>query len=369
MAESRRPSYPPKTLCLLCISGIGDVSHMLPVVHTLRHCWPDTRLTWIIGETEAALVERLEGVEFIVFRKNRGLRAYRDLTRILENRQFDGLFLMQVALRAGLASLCVRAPVRLGFDRARSRDGHGLFTNCQIAPDTQPHVVDDFLGFLKTSGIEPDRFQYRWDIPEDPLARAWAEEQLPDGSPIVAISPCAGHPKRNWRIARYARVGDHLAEAHGMRVVFTCSRELWQVKFTNEVCGRMRHPPINMAGRTNLQQLMAILRRARFMISPDSGPIHMAAIANIPALGLYTNSNLRRTGPYRSLDWCVDRYDDAAAYRFGKKASDLRWGFEIHDPDVMGLITVEEVIQRAEQLLASLNEKGNGSVYPDLAGS
>ena len=180
----------------------------LPVVHTLRHCWPDTRLTWIIGETEAALVERLEGIEFIVFRENRGLRAYRDLTRALENRQFDGLFLMQVALRAGLASLCVRAPVRLGFDPARSRDGHGLFINCRIAPDTRPHVIDGLLGFLKTSGIEPDRFQYRWDIPEDPLARAWAEEQLPDGPPIVVISPCAGHPERNWRIARYARVGD-----------------------------------------------------------------------------------------------------------------------------------------------------------------
>ena len=354
MSELSRPPYPPKTLCLLRLSAIGDVSHMLPVVHTLLHCWPDTRLTWIIGEAEAALVEQLEGIEFVVFRKGRGLHAYRDLTRGLEGRRFDGLFLMQVALRAGLASLCVRSPVRLGFDRARARDGHGLFVNHRIASAVQPHVIDGFMGFLETSGIEPDRFQYCWDVPEDPLARAWAEEQLPDDSPIVVISPCAGHPERNWRSDRYARVADHLAEVHGMQVVVTCSPELWQIKFANEMCARMRHPPVNMAGRTNLQQLLAVLRRARFMISPDSGPIHMAAIAGIPALGLYANSNPRRTGPYLSLDWCVDRYDDAAVYRFGQKASNLRWGYKIHDPDVMGLITVEEVIQMAEKLLANL---------------
>ena len=354
MSELPRPSYPPKTLCLLRLSAIGDVSHMLPVVHTLRHCWPDTQLTWIIGEAEVSLVERLEGVEFVVFRKSRGLQAFRDLTRILENRRFDGLFLMQAALRAGLASLCVRSPVRLGFDRARARYGHDLFVNHRIAPDAQPHVIDGFMGFLKTSGIEPDRIQYCWDVPEDPLARAWAEEQLPDGSPIVVISPCAGNPERNWRNDRYARVADHLAEAHGMRIVVTCSKELEQIRFTNEMCARMRHPPINMAGRTNLQQLLAVLRRARFMIGPDSGPIHLAAVADIPALGLYANSNPRRTGPYRSLDWCVDRYDDAAVYRFGQKASNLRWGYKIHDADVMGLITVEEVIRAAEELLADL---------------
>ena len=357
MSEFPRPSYPPKTLCLLRLSAIGDVSHMLPVVHTLRHCWPDTQLTWIIGETEVSLVERLEEVEFVVFRKSRGLQAFRDLTRILENRRFDGLFLMQAALRAGLASLCIRSPVRLGFDRARARYGHDLFVNHRIAPDARPHVIDGFMGFLKTSGIESDRFQYCWDVPEDPLARAWAEEQLPDGPPTVVISPCAGNPERNWRNDRYARVADHLAEAHGMRIVVTCSKELEQIKFTNEMCARMQYPPINMAGRTNLQQLLAVLRRAKFMIGPDSGPIHLAAVADIPALGLYANSNPRRTGPYRSLDWCVDRYDDAAVYRFGQKASNLRWGYKIHDADVMGLITVEEVIRMAEELLADLDTK------------
>ncbi len=346
--------YPPKTLCLLRLSALGDICHMLPVAHTLRHCWPDTRLTWIISETEAPLVERFPGIELVVFRKSLGGRAFLELSRTLKNRRFDGLFLMQVALRAGLASLCARSKVRIGFDSARARDGHGLFVNHRIDPDAQAHVLDGFMGFLKASGIPPKRFRYHWNVPEDPLARAWMEERIPDGPPIVVISPCAGNPERNWRATRYAEVADHLVKTHGMRIVTTCSGDLEQIKFTNRICDRMREPPINLAGRTSLRQLLAVLRRARFMIGPDSGPIHMSAIAGIPAIGLYANSNPRRTGPYRSLEWCVDRYEDAAAYRLGKSVSELRWGHKIHDPDVMGLITVEEVIRMADDLVARL---------------
>ena len=331
---------------------------MLPVVHTLRHCWPDTRLTWIIGETEAPLVERLDGIEFILFRKARGMRAYRDLNRILAGRQFDGLFLMQVALRAGIASLSIRAPVRLGFDRARARDGHGLFVNHRIAPEPKPHVIDGFMGFLEASGIKPDQFQYRWDVPEDPLARAWAQEILPGEEPIVVVSPCAGNPERNWQPERYAQVADHLARVHNFRIVVTASRAIEQVRFANEICAQMQHTPLNLAGSTDLQQLLAVLRHARFMISPDSGPIHMATVAGIPAIGLYANSNPRRTGPYRSLEWCVDHYDQAVVYRHGKPAEELRWGLKIHDPRVMATITVDEVVQRAESLITMLNAGG-----------
>ena len=338
------------------LSAIGDICHMLPAVHTLRHCWPDTRLTWIIGEVEAPLVERLDGIEFILFRKARGWRAYQDLNRILGGRRFDGLFLMQTSLRAGLASLAVRAPVRLGFDRARAREGHGLFINHRIAPEPEPHVIDGFMGFLQASGIRPDQFQYRWDVPQDPLARAWAEEMVPGEEPIVVVSPCAGNPERNWQPERYARVADHLVRAHGLRVVVTASRAPEQIRFANEVCTRMQHTSLNLAGNTDLQQLLALLRRAQFMLSPDSGPIHMAAVAGIPAVGLYANSNPRRTGPYRSLEWCVDHYDHAAAYRYGKPAAALRWGSKIHDSRVMAMITVDEVIARIEDLIATLDK-------------
>jgi|GEM_PF-4085020 len=87
----------PQSLCLLRLSAIGDCTHMLPIVHTLQRHWPQTRLTWIVGRTEAALVGDLPGVEFITFDKQAGLRAYLDLYHRLAGRRFDALLLMQVA--------------------------------------------------------------------------------------------------------------------------------------------------------------------------------------------------------------------------------------------------------------------------------
>ena len=345
------PSYPPRSLCLLRLSSIGDVAHMLPVVHTLRHCWPDTRLTWVVGETEAALVAPLPDVEFVVFRKRRGWRAHRQLAAALRGREFDGLFLMQVSVRAGAASLAVRAPVRMGFDRARAREGHGLFVNHRIAAQTRPHVVDGFLGFLAAAGIDPQRFRYRFDIPEDAPARAFAQRHLPDAGRAVLLSPCAGNPERNWRIDRYAQVADLLIERHGLAVVLTCAPEPEQVQFVDRVCARMRHAPKNLAGQTSLQQTLSLMRRARFVLAPDSGPAHLGTVAGVPVLGLYAVSPSGRTGPYRSLDYCVDSYDQAARRLLGRPAAALPWGRKLHSREAMGLITVEQVMAAAQRLL------------------
>src|SRR5687768_9822152 len=100
-------STPPANLCLLRLSALGDICHTLPIVRTIQRAWPRTTLTWIIGQLEHGLVHDIPGIEFIVFDKSDGLRAYTDLRRRLHGRRFDVLLHMQVALRASLASLCV----------------------------------------------------------------------------------------------------------------------------------------------------------------------------------------------------------------------------------------------------------------------
>src|SRR3546814_7617974 len=89
-----------RTVCLLRLSALGDVSHVLPIVHALRQQAPQTRITWIIGRVEARLLGALPGVEFIVYDKRGGFAAWRALRRRLANRRFDALLLMQMSLRS-----------------------------------------------------------------------------------------------------------------------------------------------------------------------------------------------------------------------------------------------------------------------------
>src|SRR5579864_2392933 len=154
---------PPRSVCILRLSAIGDTCHVVPIIRTLQRVWPDTKLTWIIGKNEARLMHLLEDVELIIVDKQTGLSGSRELRAQLRDRQFDVLLHMQLALRASLLALNVRAPLKIGFDRARARELQWLFTNERIPAQTREHVLDSFFGFLTALGITDRLLQ--WDLP------------------------------------------------------------------------------------------------------------------------------------------------------------------------------------------------------------
>lgn len=345
---------PPSSLCLLRLSALGDVTHVVPVVHTLQAAWPDTRITWIVGRLEHALVGDLPGVEFVVFDKGRGMGAYRDLRRALAGRRFDVLLQMQVALRASLAGALVRAPLRLGFDRARARDGHGLFVNRRIPPHPHAHVLDGFFDFPRALGIE--RRELRWDIPVPEAAAAFAREHLPDGERYLAINPCTSarvNNWRNWSAERYAAVADHAARVHGLRTVLTGGPASAERDMAAAIAAHAHHEVVDLVGGTTTKELLAVLARAEVTIAPDTGPAHIANAAGTPVIGLYATSNPERTGPYLWRAWCVNRYPEALRAECGLGADQARWGRRVRSPEAMQRITVADVSGRLDALLAS----------------
>lgn len=343
-----RMDAPPDNICLLRLSALGDATHAVPVVRALQAAWPDTHITWIIGKLEHRLLGGLAGVEFLVFDKRDGRAAVSGLREQLKDRRFELLLHMQVALRANLLSRLVKAPVRLGWDRERSRDRHHWFTNHQVASIPFQHQVQGFLEFPRALGIEVDTPQ--WDLPVSTADHAWAEVQLPGDQPTLVISPCSSHPLRNWSAGSYARVGDHAAAALGMRVVLAGGPSELEACVAGEIEDDMRQSVINLVGKDSLTQSMALLQRARVLISPDSGPVHIASALGTPVIGLYAATWARRSGPYNSLDLTVDRFPEAARRFRDKEPEELRWGTRIEEPGVMDLVTVDDVIEKLEAL-------------------
>ncbi|HYB66034.1 MAG TPA: glycosyltransferase family 9 protein, partial [Steroidobacteraceae bacterium] len=208
---------PPRSVCILRLSAIGDTCHVVPIVRTLQQAWPATQLTWIVGRTEARLVSLIEGVEFITVDKRAGLGARHTLRAQLRGRRFDVLLHMQLALRASLLSLSVPADIRLGFDRPRARELQWLFTNARIAAQSREHVLDSLFGFPAALGIRERLL--RWDVPLPAAARAYAARLIPDAQPTLVISPCSSHALRNWAPERYAALAVHAARDRRMRVI------------------------------------------------------------------------------------------------------------------------------------------------------
>lgn len=343
---------PPQSLCIFRLSAIGDVTHILPIIHTLKKVWPQTKITWIIGRLEYQLVKSLPGVEFVVFNKTDGWRAYVKLRQQMQHRQFDILLMMQAALRASIASLFINARYKLGFDRVRAVDYQWLFSNQQIAGEPRVHVLDGFFQFLETLGIDERYMDWTLPIADGDIAIV---EKTCEGNDYVVINPCSSARRNNWRnwsVDRYAEVIEYLYD-QSLAVILTGGPSSQEIDFSQSIIQRCRQKPDNLVGKTSLGELLSLLKEARFVIAPDTGPAHMATVVDTPVIGLYASSNPQRTGPYKSLAISVNRYVDALKQFSQKDIDTASWGERVRHPEVMNLIQVDDVKQKIDELLKS----------------
>ncbi|HZX79673.1 MAG TPA: glycosyltransferase family 9 protein, partial [Lysobacter sp.] len=287
--------------------------------------------------------------EFVEYDKKSGIKGMRELRRRFD-RPFDALLQMQVAARANLLSAFVPARRRIGYDRSRSKDLHGLFVNERIADRPGIHVLDAIGSFAEPLGLTP--LPVRWDMPVPQESFDWAAAQWPDdGRRTLMISPCSSHARRNWRAERYAAVADHAA-SRGWRVVLCGGRSELERSTGDAILAAMTQPALDLIGKDTLKQLPALLARADLVMTPDSGPMHIANAMGTKVLGLHAASNPARSGPYSDRRYCVDRYDDAARRYLKRPAAELKWGTKIEFDGVMDLVTVEDGIAAFEGFVA-----------------
>ncbi|VAX02207.1 ADP-heptose--lipooligosaccharide heptosyltransferase II [hydrothermal vent metagenome] len=342
----------PTNICILRLSAVGDVCHMLPIVRTIQKHWPNTEITWIIGQLEYSLVCDIPNIKFIIFDKSKGFSAYISLQRHLKNKSFDVLLHMQMSLRASIASLLVKAKIKLGFDRDSAKDLQWLFTNHKLHKPSSGHVIDNFFNFIETLGISERHL--KWDIPLPPAALEFAKQQIPD-SPIFVISPCSSMAYRNWNIASYAAIADYANAEYGFTIVLTGGPSEIEQYYGAKISKQANTKIINLISKTNLKQLSAILSRATVLLSPDSGPAHIATAVNLTVIGLYATTNAQRAQPYLSQKYTIDKYPEAILEKFNKKVSQLPWGTRVRDLGTMDRITIDDVKQKIDLFCADNN--------------
>ena len=328
------------SICILRLSAIGDVTHVIPVVLSLQEQLPGVKITWVIGKIEAKLIGDLPGVEFIVFDKKAGLKGYMELRRQMQGRKFDALLHMQVAFRASLAAACIPARIRIGYDKARSKDLHSLFINRRIKPAPQQHVRDCLASFLEPLGLEAA--PPRWQIPLSDSDHEFARAQLAVDRRNIVISPCASHILRNWPVERYAQLADHAARIHGMKVILVGSPAPFEAEFCAAITAAMKEKAHNICGKDTLKQLTALLTHADLVVAPDTGPTHIASSVGTDVLGLFAASNPYMSGPYNSLQWCVNRYPEALEKFTDKTIEQARWGAKAEFEGAMEMIAVAD---------------------------
>jgi heptosyltransferase I len=339
----------PDNICIVRLSTLGDVTHAVPVVRAIQQHWPQTRITWICASLEYKLLAALEGIEFIVVDKNSGWRGYYRLWRRLAGQRFDVMLQMQTSARANLTGAVIKADIKLGWDRLRARDFHRFFMTHSIPQTRFEHQVQGHLSFARCIGLEAA--EPEWNFPVSAEAITFVDSLIPSVARVLLISPCSSHVHRNWRAERYAAVADYAIERHGLTVVLSGGPSALEASMGAAIEAAADRPLINLIGRDTLPQLVALLHRADVVLTPDSGPTHLANALGTPVIGLHACTWSKRSGPYNSLDLCVDKFAEAAQRYRNTTPEQLRWGTRIEQDGVMDLVEVEDVLDRLEQAL------------------
>jgi heptosyltransferase I len=326
-------------IVIVMMSAIGDVVHVLPVLHALKRHAPTCHITWVLKPVPANLVRGHPLIDEIVeFNPDHGWRAYIEVASRLRQERFDLLLDFQVALKAGIVTALLRARTKLGFDRARARDANWLFTNTRIPPHAPQHVADQYFEFLRYLNVEPE--PVAWHLGPWKSERAWQQEFFSKfDRPVASINIATTNADRDWVPERWAGVIDALWDQYGLESVLVGGRSDRELATAAAISSTARHKPQSALG-SGVRRLVSILDGSALIIALDSAPLHIGTALGRPVISLMANADPRRTGPYRrSQDLIVDRYHDAG--EVSPISSKRRWGR-------MPLITVDDVLARLE---------------------
>jgi heptosyltransferase I len=313
VTRATTPPLPPVRLDrigIVMMSAVGDAVHVMPIIHALKAHAPSSRITWVLQPGPATLVRGHPLVDDIVlFDRSRGWRGFLETRAALRHARFDVVLGLQVYFKAGLITGFTRAPIKLGFDRARARDANWLFTTHRLPPHAGQHVQDQYFEFLDALGVPHAAPQ--WTLgPWSDEERRWQREFLGQfDRPIAPIVVGTSKPAKDWMPERWAAVCHALWTDFGLQPVLVGGVSERERAAAAVI---LREAPMahNALG-SGLRRLAAMLDGAAVALSPDTGPLHLAVALRTPVVSLVGYTNPKRVGPYDfARDLMIDAYGD-----------------------------------------------------------
>jgi heptosyltransferase-2 len=339
---------PPASLLVRATNWLGDAVMTTPALAAVREGFPDARIVLLARPLVAELFRHHPDVDEVMVYERPG-RHEGALGRLrlggeLRRRRFDGALLLQNAFDAALIAFLGRIPERAGYPT----DGRRILLTLPV-PLTpgilERHEVEYYLCLLDGLGIpRPVPAVLKLAVTEkerEAMAERLASLGIDRGAPIVAINPGAtyGSAKR-WYPERFAAVADSLAEEWGARVVVVGSAA--EAPLAGEIEAAARRGVANIAGKTTVREMMAFLSLSSFLVTNDSGPMHIGAALGVPLVAIFGPTDWRRTSPWSPLAKVVRIEIDCSPCR--RRVCDR--GHEC----MLG-VTPEMVLDAARQLL------------------
>jgi heptosyltransferase I len=331
---------PDARFLLVRLGSLGDVIHALPAASALRDAFPEARIDWLIEPKWQRLLEGNPDLTEIISLEKKSAGGLITTTRKLRAARYACAIDFQGLYKSALPAFASGAPRRIGFPSTYAREGFAsLFYTDRVNP-RGAHKVDHNLTLAAAAGARPSPPRFPLTLrPEDEkqVAQELARHNLEN---FYVLNPGGGWRSKCWPPERYGELHHRLAVQHNWRGVVTFGPG--EEDLAEEL--------ISAAGDSapvalplSLGPLMALLRRAKFVVSADTGPLHLASALGAPVVGLFGPTDPARNGPYGGQNVVVRNPS--------KSETTYRRGASYSSP--MLSITVDQVVDAVARLISS----------------
>jgi heptosyltransferase I len=332
----------PRKILIIKPSSLGDVVHSLPFLSAVHECFPEAAIHWVVAEgNEGALQFNPMISKLWIIRKDRWKKIgsvketigeLAGLANALRREHFDVVVDLQGLLRSGMIAGATGCPVRIGLSDAR--EGSDYFYTHKVDAGNGIHAVDRYLRVADALGCDISSVRFPLPLLRESVGIAKLKEELGDYAVIV--------PGARWRTKRWPveRFGELAARLRIRSVIVGGDADVQAAELIVEKSGGKA---ISLAGMTTLGELFSVIRGAKYVITNDSGPMHIAAACGQPVIAIFGPTDPKLTGPYGHDHIIVRKAVDCSPCRLKK----------CHDMKCMKEISVEDVYQAISELDAA----------------
>jgi heptosyltransferase-1 len=325
------------TLLVVRLGALGDIVHTVPAVAAITRALPDARVDWLVEAKHRPVLDLFDLNVRPIAIVGGSVGAFLGAMRGLRATRYDAALDFQGLLKSAVLARGSGARRVVGFSRDALREPMAArFYTENVTPTMARHVIAKNLALLRALGVESDEIRL-------PL-KASVGERASVGR--VVLNPGAGWPNKQWPPDRFGAVAAALRASRNLRSVVTWGpgEEALAHAVVDSSLGAAE-----LAPATSLPQLMTMLASAALVVSGDTGPIHLAAAAGTPIVGLYGPTDPARNGPWSASDLTISRFSECVCHHKRRCHRATR---------CLDDITVNEVIAAAEARLDGA--AGNG---------
>ena len=346
----------PKKILLIKPSALGDIALALPVLSMLRKSFPDAKISWFVRPEYKPLLDCTGELDDMIIFDRRALgkwwyspKAFRQLVglvRRLRREKFDLILDLQGLFRTAMFAWVSGSKKRFGMKTAR--EFATLFYTDKIAmEDDSVHVIDYYRKIAAAAGASDSAVEYNLSPTAqalDSIGSLLAEHGIEKHQYVVFIATSA-RSNKCWPVEKFAVLAEKITQQFKLSIVTAATAA--EKIITSRLTSAAKVPIVDLAGLTDIYQLIALLKNARLVISNDTGPGHIAVALGIPTVLILGPTNPARVGPYQ-------KKNSVAAVEPNHRGSAINSANPDHSIEA---VSVEDVFEKVVLQLKPISEK------------